>query len=663
MIFQETEQGDDIKHLLVTMHGEYFRFFLIKLCPYFQILLVCFALGVPSAQAYNLEAHPTVADIAVLANGGFESARTELESELARFYNPRDQKKVPPASAAVFVEWLDLWRWCELLSREASTENAALIQRHIYRRPPNTGLIFVAPGQTPPSDAVAIPLQEASEMASSPEIRVALEKTALPSGITLQECLLSEIAGKTLAREVMADPAFLRAFFSTCDDRDFFPAVLKNLREIREAHPNKWREYASLAIAIAFVSDSAVPSFWPHHQVPSDLVPMEVASPKVQFGRWVVANESRKLLLDLRRFSPTELKFVVDAFITPAEMTWAQKKIQLRTGNFDQAFSMIRYRDERIKAKKYVWEYGPYTFAAIQKSGGICVDQAYHAALCGKSLGLPTIMFSGQGSNGGHAWFGYMSSANKWELDCGRDSSQNLVTGTGLDPQTWQPVSDHDIHQLAAKFREKPAFLSSMSALAMGEIFEHAGQLNEAQLALQNATQICPENPALWNRLGDFMARVKSPVTDRIRIHEQAVKALNRNPDSKVRHQQALAALQRENGNALDATKTENLILKENLNTRSDLSCEAASARVTSALEAGGVEKGVLEFHKQLQTIGKAGGGNFVNQVGVPFINALIKKGSKTRALRTVDIMRQKFDPLESSPLDLQLNSMTKACK
>ena len=89
----------------------------------------------------------------------------------------------------------------------------------------------------------------------------------------------------------------------------------------------------------------------------------------------------------------------------------------------------------------------------------------------------------------------------------------------------------------------------------------------------------------------------------------------------------------------------------------------AAAARVTSALEAGGVEKGVLEFHKQLQTIGKAGGGNFVNQVGVPFINALIKKGSKTRALRTVDIMRQKFDPLESSPLDLQLNSMTKACK
>ena len=96
MIFQETEQGDDIKHLLVTMHGEYSRFFLIKLCPFFQILLVVFALGVPSAQAYNLDAHPTLADIAVLANGGFESARTELESELARFYNPRDQKKVPP---------------------------------------------------------------------------------------------------------------------------------------------------------------------------------------------------------------------------------------------------------------------------------------------------------------------------------------------------------------------------------------------------------------------------------------------------------------------------------------------------------------------------------------------------------------------------------------
>ena len=663
MIFQESEQGDKWNQLLVNMHHEGSRFFLITLCPYFQWLLMCVALGTPSAQAYNLESHPTTADVTGLANKGFDSARTELESALARFYKTGDQKKATSASTAVFVEWLDLWRWCELLSREASTENAALVQRHIYRRPPSAALLFVAPGQTPPSDAVPIPLQEASQMANAPEIRRALEETALPSGISLQEGLLSEIAGKTLAQEAMGDPAFLRAFFSNCDDRDFFPGVLKNLREIREAYPAKWREYANLAIAIAFVSDSAVPAFWPHHQVPSDLVPKEIASPEVQFGRWVEANESRKLLLDLRRFSPNELKFVVDAFITPAEMAWAQKKIRLRTGIFEQAFSMIRYRDERISAKKYVWEYGPYTFAAIQKSGGICIDQAYHAALCGKSLGLPTIMFSGQGSNGGHAWFGYMSSTSKWELDCGRDSSQNLVTGTGLDPQTWQPVSDHDIQQLAARFREKPEFLASMSAMAMGEIFEHAGDLNEAQLALQDATRICPENPVPWSRLGDFLARVNSPVTDRLRIHEQAVKALSRNPDSKVRHQQALAALQRESGNSLDATKTENLILRQNLSARTDLSCEAAASRVKAALEAGGVNKGALEFHKQLQTIGKAGGGNFVNQVGVPFINALIEKGSKARAQRTVEIMRQKFEPLDSSPLDLQLRAMAKSCK
>ena len=643
--------------------GEHPAFILTKLCPYLLMLILASPVGLQSAWGYNLESPPTNSDIASLANEGFENARNHLESELAGYYKPGDQKKANPASAAAFVEWLDLWRWCELLSREASTENAALVQRHFCRRPNTAELIFVSPGLTPPPDAILISLEEASRMASAPEIRRTLQDNALPSGSSLDGGLLSEFAGKSLAFEALADSGFLRAFFTTCDDRDFFPSVLKNLRAIREAYPNQWREYANLAIAIAFVSDSAVPSFWPHHQVPSDLVPKEIASPEVQFGRWVEANESHKLLLDLRRFSPTELKFVVDAFITPAEMTWAQKKIRLRPGNFDQAFSMVRYRDERITSKKYVWEYGPYTLAAIEKSGGICIDQAYHAALCGKSLGLPTIMFSGQGSNGGHAWFGYMSSTSKWELNCGRDSSQNLVTGTALDPQTWQPVSDHDIQQLAARFRERPEFLASMSALAMAEIFEHAGRLDDARLALENATRVCPENPVAWSRFGDFSDRVKAPINDRIQLHEQAIKALSRNPDSKVHHQQALATLQRETGKSLDAAKTENLILTQNLNSRTDLSCEVAATRVQAALEAGGVNKGAMEFHKQLQSIGKAGGGNFVNQVGVPFVNALIEKGSKVRALRTVEIMRQKFQPLKSSPLDLQLLAMAKACK
>ncbi len=647
---------------IVKFTGNHTHFF-IHLRPYFLMLMLATQVGSQSAWGYNLESHPTNSDISALASEGFENARNHLESELARYYKPGDQKKANPASSQTFVEWLDLWRWCELLSRETSTENAALVQRHFCRRPNNVGLTIVPPGLTFPPDAIPIPLEEAAQMASAPEVRRELQENVLPSGSTLEGGLLSEVVGKSLAIEVMGDPEFLRAFFSACDDRDFFPLVLKNLRAIREAYPTKWREYANLALAIAFVNDSAVPGFWPHHQVPPSLVPKEIASPKVQFGRWVEANESRKLLLDLRRFSPTELKFVVDAFITPAEMAWAQKKIRLRPGNFDQAFSMIRYRDERITAKKYVWEYGPYTFAAIEKSGGICIDQAYHAALCGKSLGLPTIMFSGQGSNGGHAWFGYMSSTSKWELNCGRDSSQNLVTGTALDPQTWQPVTDHDIQQLAARFRERPEFLASMSALAMSEIFEHAGRLDDARLALQNATRVCPENPVAWSRFGDFLERVKVPINERIQLHEQAIKALSRNPDSKVHHQQALASLQRETGKSLDAAKTENQILTQNLNSRTDLSCEVAATRVKAALEDGGENKGAMEFHKQLQSIGKAGGGNFVNQVGVPFVNALIEKGSRARALRTVDIMRQKFQPLDSSPLDLQLRAMAKSCK
>jgi len=49
--------------------------------------------------------------------------------------------------------------------------------------------------------------------------------------------------------------------------------------------------------------------------------------------------------------------------------------------------------------------------------------------------------------------------------------------------------------------------------------------------------------------------------------------------------------------------------------------------------------------------------------VGIPFVSALIEKGQKPRALRTVNIMRQQFTPQANSPLDLLLREMAQACK
>lgn len=603
---------------------------------------------------------PTTQDRARIVAEEFPAAATRIANGLADAYKSQGQNA---AKDVAFTQWLDLWRWCDLLARNTSNDNAALVQRYFFHDAQSKHLILCRPGVSPPSEALPLTMDEAALLVENSEIRREVVDAVLPPESALEKVPLGDILGKPLAIELMNDPDFLRMFFSTCDSADFQPLVLKNLRDICESNPIKWRDYESLAIALAVVNDSALPAFWPHPQVSPNFVQKDVPPVAQQFARWVEANESRKLLLDLRKLRPEQLKFVVDGFLKNEEMAWARKNIRLQPGNYAEAFAMIPYRDDRIRKKHYFWDERPYTLSAILKNGGICIDQAYFAAFTGKALGLPTILFSGQGTNGGHAWFGYMSGSNKWALDCGRDPKQNLVTGTALDPQTWQPVSDHDIRQLTARFREKPEFLASTNDRTMAGIFENANRWDDAKLALQNATRICPENPEAWADLSDFLEQTHASAEERKSVHEQAAKALAKNPDAKVEHQQAIADLQREAGKSKDAAQTEQQILTQNLNSRSDLSCEMAAARVNAAMEEGDIAKASREFYHQLQSIGKSGGGNFVNQVGVPFIRALLEKEQKTRARRAVEILRQQFDPSFNSPLDLQLRSLAMDCK
>lgn len=49
-----------------------------------------------------------------------------------------------------------------------------------------------------------------------------------------------------------------------------------------------------------------------------------------------------------------------------------------------------------------------------------------------------------------------------------------------LDPQTLQPISDHELELLAARFRDKPEFVASMNTLAAAEILENVGERQRA---------------------------------------------------------------------------------------------------------------------------------------------------------------------------------------
>jgi tetratricopeptide (TPR) repeat protein len=467
-----------------------------------------------------------------------------------------------------------------------------------------------------------------------------------------------ELLDGDFAKELLSDSSLSRMFFATLFAQDDAPRVLANIRSIREAHPQKWREYISLAIAIAVVNDVQVPSTWPHHQVQTALVPISILPVEEQFSRWVSANEERQLLLDPRKLSPSQLKFVVDAFVTDDELAWARKNVRLSRTRFDQAYFQVAYHYDRLKAQEYDWNSGPYTLKEIRKKGGICVDQAYYASIAGKANGLPTLFFTGQGRDGGHAWFGYMRSDDRWEIDCGRYSQQNYAIGEALDPQTWQPISDHEMELLAARFRDKPEFAASENMLAVAEILEKAGETQPADRALQKAIELCPKNSSAWEARGAFLKRTGVSAQERILFHKQAATQFSTQADLRVLHQQQLSAIYQEQGDSSSSQKIERQILLQNRHKRSDLSVNIAAKQLDTHLEAGNIQAAEILFRKQIQSLGETGGGNFFYDVATPYINLLIKNGDKSDARRTIDLVRRKLTPDQGSIIDNSLNKM-----
>ncbi len=618
---------------------------------------------IPASQALELKNPPSPADIDSLAKSGWADASARLSRALASAYLPGKNGRPGISGNASFTGWLDLQRGCEILAKSCASENAALVQRHFFKERGSDKLFFLSPGQTPPANFSSVPDAEAAAMAAHPQIREQLRKAALPRGATLADGTLGDIAGPALAKELLADAALLHAFLSTISEKDYAPLVFKNLRSLRESRPDSWREYGHLAIALAVVNDSALPEIWPHAQVTAPLVPKEIPPVEIQFDRWIRANESRQLEHDPRQLSPGQLKFVVDAFVAESELVWARKNIRLVRANFHRAFSQVRYRKDRADAQKFFWNQAPYTLEEIRKQGGICVDQAYYAMIAGKARGLPTLFFTGQGRDGGHAWFGFMKRDDLWELDVGRYSQQNYAVGQALDPQTWQPISDHELKLLAARFRDRPEFAASRNDLAMAALFENLGDPARADSALASAIQTCPQNPDAWERRSEFLARTAAPLPERLRHHEEAVRRFASTPDLKVRHQNALAELHREGGNATTAANLERAVLFQNRRNRTDLSVAAAAQKMEAALATGNLDTAAAEFHRQLHALGKDGGGDFLRQVALPFIEALLRDGKKVRARRAIDAMRQQMSPEPRSLLDLALRDLEKSTR
>lgn len=631
--------------------------------PRLSILLVAGALIASAAvsRGQNVHLPPTPQHRAYAAKVGWQPAADLIGKALAGAYSPGRPGAAGSAGDASFQSWLLLYRWCELLARKEEDELARYLARFLVTD--QAGRLTLLPSGYPmPDGAQPVSRTEMEMHLANPETCAALLKGHVPADYTPGTGMIADSLNPEFLAAMAQDEAFLRIFFANLSDDDFTPEVLHILQTIWKTAPDRWADYRNLAVALAIVRDQPAPTWWPHTQVPHANVPLASnLTPTDEFQFWVSSNEQQKLYTDLRKLDPEELKFVVDAPIAESELIWAQKFTHFPRADYGRAFSSIRYRDDRLSSGALDWNEGPYTLAAIQQKGGICVDQAYFAMLSGKAHGLPTLFFSGQGTDGGHAWLGYLQSEHRWDMNCGRYQNQNYATGEALDPQNWLPITDHELASLAASFRRTPDYACSEADLAMAALFRKAGDPKRELVAIDSAIADSPNNDTAWTNKGEYLDRTGAPTALKQAFHTAAIKQFSNNPDLQASHQKALADLARAAGDTAGAQSLESTIISQNRRFRSDLAVDAAAGQLSQMVQAGKFDDAMRTYRSLLGGIGRTSGGSFFYQIVRPFAQALAQAGNVTAAKRAVDLARTAMRPSPDSIVSQDFNDLEKS--
>lgn len=622
-------------------------------------VLIFLLVSVAAGRAeFDLRRLPTAQDVQAVRQMGWAAAAEDLEAKLAAAWQPSHSAQAGSAGQATFRQWQRLYQWCRLLGAPEPDVLRAWLGRRVLQHPDKeNALLIIPPGMALPSDAGGRPLPTAAEKIDAAAVPPDILQTCLPGDYTPQTGPVAARATEDFLAALASDDEFLKEFFRELRPDDFAPVALTRLQQLRRAHPGAWPAYRSLMLAFALVTDQREPSFWPHQQVPPAAVPRSDEPVEERFDYFHRANEARELEHDLRRLSAAELKFLVDAPVPQSELEWAAKNVRARRDNFEQVFESIRYDQKRAESGVFMWPHGTYYLWKISLAGGICTDQAYFACLAGKARGIPTLYFAGQGKEGGHAWFGYLRGNGKWELDAGRFVNQRFTVGQALDPQTWLPVTDHELLYLSGRSVRGPGHDAALGDLVMSGIFRRRGDLPSALAAADSARFHSPGYVAAWEAKEDVLAASGDP--EALRGHyAAAIDQFRREEDLRVRYQTRLAGLERSRGDGKAARAIETRLIRENRRERTDLST-AAGAEVLSRLMAeGDYESAMREYRSLAGKLGATGGGNFFYEIVRPYVRQLQSAGRTKDARRALDLAGRVMRPEAGSILAREFDEL-----
>jgi hypothetical protein len=465
---------------------------------------------------------------------------------------------------------------------------------------------------------------------------------------------LGNLISPELQRWALSHAEFSEEFFNIESPLDEPGNVLRILQSIYAVNPERFAEYASLALAVAVVYDTPPPPDWPHGQVSPTALPRRLPAPLEAFAYWTRLDLARKSALPLQRLPANELKFVVDAAAPFSDLAWAQANIPTPLAQFAQVYDMVKYRNDRVTNNAFIWPGDDYRLATILQTGGICIDQAYFASSVGKARGVPTLLFHGVGQDGRHAWFGYLS-ATGWVLDAGRYAEQKFVVGQAFDPQTWRYLNDHELLFLSERFHALPLYKLSVINADFAEEFLRDHNAPAAVKAAREAVNREPHNLHGWELL--ILAETSAGATARDvegTLH-QAEMAFQKYPDLEVSFSRLLAQSLRQRGEASAATAEEQRLVHKYQTNRTDLSVQAAADMLDHSIEGDDFPTQVKTYQTILATYGTGAGIDFYDRIVSRFARHCKDVGQPGAALQALDRARQTLRVEAGGQLDQEM--------
>ena len=437
---------------------------------------------------------------------------------------------------------------------------------------------------------------------------------------------------------LLSNEAFSREFFSFITPVDYLPAVLRILNELHFDNPARFKTYASLALAIASVYDVPPPPSWPHSQAAS--LPRKWPNATEAFTWWTKQDESGRTYHALSQLGANELKFVVDASASFAELEWSQQMAEFPLTSLGNAYTAVHYDIERVRQTEMNWQKGAYSLPDILANGGICIDQAYFATHVGKARGVPTLLFRGQGLSTRHAWFGFLDEKEEWQLDVGRYAEQRFVTGYVMDPQTWREVSDHELKFLAARFFKQPLYLQSRVHMIFAADFLTRGNAVAAANAALKAVKLEGRNFPAWEVLISAEKTLGLGPKQQEETLREALAALQGYPDLESAYSARLSESLRARGETAAADAEQLRIVQKNRDNRGDIALQRARLNLVASFTTQPLPEQISAFQALVAVQPKETAIFFFDQIVLVFVEHLMQLRQTEEAMKAVEFAR-----------------------